>query len=74
MHSRGSARAERVRSDVFWCKAKSGCSDQNGLSRKDRDDVQGADQSEPLNGRIVADRGGSWAPIIVHTEEYVDPR
>ena len=39
MHGHGSARAGRVRPDVFWSKAEPGCSDQNGLGLKDHDDV-----------------------------------
>ena len=74
MHGHSSARAERVRSDVFWCKAESGCSRTNGLGLQDRDDVQGADRAEPLSGRIVSDRGSSWAPMFSHAEEDVDPR
>ena len=73
MHGSGSARADRVRPSVFWGKAKPGCSDLNGLGPKDRDDVQGADRAEPLSGGIVADGGGSWAPMFVHAEEDVDP-
>ena len=34
VHGHGYARVERVRSDIFWCKSKSGCSDPNGLSPK----------------------------------------
>ena len=69
MHGHGSTRAERVPSDIFWGKAKPGCSDPNGLSPKDHNDVQGADQAEPLSSKIVADMGGSWAPMFVHAEE-----
>ena len=74
MHGHGSASAERVSSGVFWCKAESGCSDPNGFVLQDRDDVRGADRAEPLSSRIVADRGGSWAPMFAHAEEDVDPR
>ena len=39
MHGHGSARVERVRSDIFWHKDESGCSNMNGISLLDRDDV-----------------------------------
>ena len=71
MHGHGSARAEIVRSGVFWCKAEPGCSNPNGLGLKDRDDVRGSDQADPLSGRIAADRGGSWASMFAHAEEDV---
>ena len=73
MHGHGSAKAEIVRYDVFWCKAESGCSDMNGFGPQNWDDVQGADRAEPLSGRIVADRGDSWAPMFSHAQEDVDP-
>ena len=73
MHGHSSARVERVRPDVFWGKADPGCSNLNGLGPKDRNDVRGADRAEPLSGRIVADRGGSWAPMFSHAEEDADP-
>ena len=56
VHGHSSARVERVRSDIFWSESKYGCSDPNGLSPEDHNDVQGADQMQTLNGRIVADR------------------
>ena len=59
MHGHGFARVERVRSNIFWCKAELSCSDMNGLGPQDRNDVRGADQAETLSGRIVAVRGGS---------------
>ena len=74
MNYHGSARSERVRSDIFWSKSESYCSDSNGLSPEDSNDVQGADISEPLSGRIVVDRGGSRAPMFAHREEDVDNR
>ena len=73
MHGHGSAKVERVRTDVFWGKAELGCSDQKCLGPKDRDGVQGADRAEPLSGGIVANGGGSWAPMFAHAEEDVDP-
>ena len=61
VHCHGSARSERVRSDVFWSESKSGCSDPNGL------------RSELVVGvRVIADRGGSWETIFAHAEEDVD--
>ena len=50
----------------------SGANDSNFLGPEDSDDVWGADQAEPLSGRIVADRGGSQAPMFAHVEEDVD--
>ena len=72
MHGHGSARAERVRSDVFWGEPQSGCANPSGLGQEDRDDVQGSDRAEKLVGRVVADRGGPQAPMFAHAEEYVD--
>ena len=73
VHGRGSARAERVRSDIFWRKSESSCSNSNGLNLEDCDDVQGTDQAQPLSGRIVSDRGGSRAPMFAHEKEDVGP-
>ena len=73
MHGHGSARAERACPDVFWGKAEPGGSDPNGLGPKYRDDVRGADGADPLSSGIVADGGGSWAPMFAHAKEDVDP-
>ena len=73
MHGRGSARAEIVCSNVFWSKSESSCSNSNGLSPEDRDDVQGTNRAEPVVGvRVVAERGGPHAPMFVHVEEDFD--
>ena len=72
MHGHASARVSRVRSRIFWDKSKYGCSDFNGLGLEDCDDVRGTDRAEPLSGRIVADRGGSWAPMFLHADEDVE--
>ena len=75
MHGHGSARAERVRSNVFWCESNSGRPAPNGLGAEDRDDVPGDERAEPVVGfRIVTDRGGSRAPMFAHAEEDVDTR
>ena len=61
--------------DVFWIESKSGYSDHNGLGPEDHNDVRGADRPEPMVGvRVVADRGGSLAPMFVHVEQDVDTR
>ena len=73
MHGHGSTRAERVRSSVFWCQSKSGCPDSNDISPEDCDDAQGADRAEPVVGvRVVADMGGSQAPMFMLAEKNVD--
>ena len=50
MHGHGSARAERVRSDVFWGKAKSGCSHSQTLGPDYVDDVGCADGADAMIG------------------------
>ena len=55
MHGHGSARAERVCSDVFWGKAKSGHSHSQAPGSDDGDDVGCADGAEAMIGGIIAD-------------------
>ena len=74
MHGHGSARAERVRSGVFWRNSESGCSNSNNLGLEYHDDVQCTDQANPLSNMIVSDRGGSRVPMFSHAEEDVDAR
>ena len=75
MHGHGSARAERVHYDIFWGESKSGCLNPYGLGLEGCNDVQGADRADLVVGvRVVADRGGSRAPIFAHVEEDVDAR
>ena len=75
MHGHGSARAERVCSDNFWCESKSDCPEPNGLGPEDHNDAQGSDRAELVVGvRVVADRGSSRAPMFAHAEEDVDTR
>ena len=72
VHGHGSARAERVRSDVFWRISYSSCSNYNGLGPEDRNDVQSTEQAEILSGRTIVDMGGSQTPMFSHAEEDVD--
>ena len=58
MHDHGSARADRVRPNVFWGESKSGRPHLPGLGPDDGDDILGADQADPLSGRIVSEWGG----------------
>ena len=48
VHGHGSARAESVRSDIFWGEPKSGCPEPNGLGPEDCDDAQGSNREEPV--------------------------
>ena len=73
MHGHGSARAERVCSDNFWCESKSDCPEPNGLGQEDHNDAQGSDRAELVVGvRVVADMGGSRAPMFMLAEKNVD--
>ena len=72
MQGHVSSKTERVCFNVFWSKYESGCSNSNGLVQEECDDVQCADQAETLSCRIVADMGGSRAPMFSHVEENVD--
>ena len=59
--------------DILWDKTKSGRTHLTGLGPEERDNVLGADRSYPLaSGRIFADRGGGWSPVLQHAEEDVD--
>ena len=60
MHVHGSARAERVRSNVIRGEIESSCPNPNGIGPEDRNDVRGDNVAEPVVGvRVVADRSGS---------------
>ena len=74
MHDRSSVRAEKVRSDVFWGKAKSSCSHSQALGSDDGDDIGCADGAEAMIGGIIADGGGGITPLIAQMEEDVDAR
>ena len=74
MHGRGSARAERVRSDVFWGEAKSGCSHSQALGSDDGDDVGCTDGAEAMIGGIITDGGGGITTLVVQAEEDVVAR
>ena len=69
MHIYGFARAERVRPNVFWGKSESDHAHPTGLGPEDCDDLRGANGADPLaDVRIVAERGGGWAPMLLHVE------
>ena len=72
MHDHGSARAERVRPNVFWGNSKSGRAHLLGLSPDDGDDVRGAEIAGTLGGRVVANWGGGVASMFFQVEEDVD--
>ena len=74
MHGHGSARAERVCPDVFWGKSESGRTHSLALCPEDSDDYGGADRSETLRGRVVAECGGRITAMFVLAEEDVDVR
>ena len=74
-HGHGSARAERVRPDIFWGKFKFGRAHLSGIGPEGCDDVRGADRAVSMVGvRVVADRSGPWASMSAHAEEDVDAR
>ena len=72
MHCHGSARAERVRSDVFWGEAKSSRSHLNALRSDEGNDVGCADRAEAMIGGIITDGGGGIKPLVAQAEEDVD--
>ena len=72
MHGHGSARAERVRSGVFWDEAKSGLSHSQAFGSDDGNDVGWADRAEAMIGGIIADGGGGITTLIAQAEEDAD--
>ena len=74
MHGHGSARAERVRSNIFWGKVNSGRSHSQALGSNDSDDVGCADGAETMIGGIIADGGGGITPLVAQAEEDVNAR
>ena len=74
MHGHGSARADIVRSDIFWSEAKSGRSHLQALGSDDGNDVGCADGAESMIGGIIADGGGGITPLVAQAEEDVDAR
>ena len=68
MHGHGSARAERVRSGVFWGKSKSGRSHSLSLGPDDGDDVGCADGSEAVIGGKIDDGVGGTAYMVTQVE------
>ena len=72
MHGHGSARSERVRSDVFWGEVMSGRSHSQTLGSDDDDDVGCADGAEAMIGGKTADGGGEIASLVAQAEEDVD--
>ena len=74
MHGHGSARAERVCSDAFWDKAKSGRSHLQTLGSDDGDDIGCADGAEAMIGGKISDGGGGIATLVAQAEEDVNAR
>ena len=72
VHGHGSARAERVRPDLFWGEAKSGRSHSQTLGPDDGDDVGCADVAEAMIGGEIANEGGGIASLVVQAEEDVN--
>ena len=72
MHGHGSARAERVRSDVFWGESKSGRSHSQTLSPDGGDDAGCADRAEAMIGGTFSSEGGGMASPIAQAEEDVN--
>ena len=61
-----------MRPNVFWGKYESDHAYPTSLGSEECDDVRGADGAELLADiRIVADRGGGRAPMLLHVEEDV---
>ena len=71
MHGHGSARAERVRSKVFWGKSKSGRSHSQTLVPDDGNYVGCADGAEATIRGEIADGGGGIASPVAQVEENV---
>ena len=74
MRGYGSARAERVCSDVFWGESESGCAHLLALRPKGGDNNGDADQAETFRGRVVADCVGWSTAMLLLAEEDGDPR
>ena len=74
MHGHGSARAERVRTNVLWGKSKSVRAHSLALRPDDRDDARGADGAATLSGRVVADCDSRATCMFSQAEEDVDAR
>ena len=68
MHGHGSARAEIVRSGVFWGKSESGRSHSQALGSDDSDDAGCADGAEAMIGGIITDGGGGITPLVAEAE------
>ena len=64
MHGHGSARAERVCSDVFWSVAKSGCSHLHTFVSDYGDGVGCADGAVATFGGEIADGGSEIASMV----------
>ena len=69
VHGHGSARAERVRSGVFWGESKSGRSHLLSLGPDDGDDVRCADGVEAVIRGEIANGGGEISSPGVQAEE-----
>ena len=74
MHGHGSARAERVHSNIFWGKTKSGCSQLQTPSPDDSHDVGCTDRSEAMIRGKITDGGGGIISLVTQAEEDVDAR
>ena len=73
MHGHGSARAERVGSNIYWGESESGRAHTFALCPEKGDDNGGADRAETLSGRVVADCGGGITTMLSLAEEDIDP-
>ena len=72
MHGHGSNRTERVCTKIFWRKSKYGRAHLLALRPDDGDDVGGADRTETLRGRVVANCGYRITSMLSQAEEDVD--
>ena len=72
MHRHGSARVERVCSNVFRGKTESGRSHPQALGSDDSNDIGSADGAEAMIGGILTDGGGRSTPLLAEAEEDVD--
>ena len=74
MHGHGSTRAERVCSDVFWGKTKSGLSHLQIFVPSDGNAVGCADRVEDMIGGKITDGGSGIISLVAQVEEDVDDR